>query len=356
MRAKEHMQWLEKNNLLEAAKSSVPVLKGVFKECLGAKDEDLLIIGDKGFENKRTAAILSGGYFLAAKELGLNIKFIVQEPKFRGDDADDEVIDSLYDLRNGSLAVMCLSSKLGSIKELGRSFRTYAKENRHRFVSTMSLGHLDTEQFQFLISSIDIDYTGLAERGRKVKELLDAGKEVHITAAAGTDFYYNIDGKEAKANVGRYRTEGTGGNVPSGEVYVPPKWRHVEGTVVIDGSSAVRQGTQLIKEPIKLTIKKDEITNIEGGREAKMLEATLDWAYMKAKYPWGIRRVGELGIGINEKAKIVGATIIDEKTLGTAHIGIGSNHWFGGTIYAIIHLDQIFRDPKIEIDGTLLEI
>ena len=48
--------------------------------------------------------------------------------------------------------------------------------------------------------------------------------------------------------------------------------------------------------------------------------------------------------------------IVDDKSLGTAHIGIGSNYWFGGDIYAIIHLDQVFKNPAVYFDGELLKI
>ena len=87
-----------------------------------------------------------------------------------------------------------------------------------------------------------------------------------------------------------------------------------------------------------------------------MLEQTLLNAEKRAKHPWGIRRIGELGIGINEKARICGPTIINEKTLGTAHIALGSNAWFGGNIYAIVHLDQVFKDPKIWVDGQRIRV
>ncbi|UCH12715.1 MAG: hypothetical protein JSW18_01855, partial [Candidatus Omnitrophota bacterium] len=89
---------------------------------------------------------------------------------------------------------------------------------------------------------------------------------------------------------------------------------------------------------------------------ADALRLTLDWAEEKAKHPWGVRRIGEFGLGLNPRAKILGATIIDEKVLGTAHFAVGSNYWFGGTIYAIIHLDQIFRKPSVYIDGQLLKV
>ena len=112
----------------------------------------------------------------------------------------------------------------------------------------------------------------------------------------------------------------------------------------------------MIRNPIELTIKDGEITSIKGGEEAKQLERTLKWAASIAKNPGNVRRICELGIGLNPNAKIVGAMIVDDKTLGTAHIGIGSNYWFGGDIYAIIHLDQVFKNPTIYLDDELLKI
>ena len=99
-----------------------------------------------------------------------------------------------------------------------------------------------------------------------------------------------------------------------------------------------------------------KIRRKEGGKEDKELENTIKWADSVAKHPGSVRRICELGIGLNPKAKIIGATIVDDKVLGTAHIGIGSNYWFGGNIYAIIHLDQVFKDPKVYFDGKLTEI
>ena len=111
----------------------------------------------------------------------------------------------------------------------------------------------------------------------------------------------------------------------------------------------------MIKTPITLNIKEGSIVEIQGEEEAKQLENTLKWAAGRSKQPKSVYRISEFGIGLNHKANIIGSTLIDEKTLGTAHIGIGSNYWFGGSIYAIIHLDQIFRAPEIEVDGKKLE-
>jgi hypothetical protein len=353
----EELQWFKQNNLVGAAKSYSAVFQKVLRSCLNAKDESLLIIADKGYENSMIAPIMGLSYYLAARELNLPVKLVLQEEqKIKGDDADQNVIDSFYNLRSGNLLALSLSARLGSIREISHSFRGFVKENRHRFVSTTSLGQIPTGRLPELIKSIDTDFSSIRKKGYEIKDALDNSSLVRVKTKAGTDFQMSIKSKSAVASVGDFREEGTGGNVPIGEVFVPPKWKHAEGTIVIDGSSAWRQGTQLIKKPISLKIEKDEIVDISGGEEAKVLEGSLIWAARRAKHPWGIRRIGELGIGINPDADIIGATIVDEKTLGTAHFGIGSNYWFGGTIYAIIHYDQIIRNPEIYVDGRLLRI
>ncbi len=352
----EAIEWLDKNSILDQAKANVENFKYIFNNCLKAGQEDILIVGDKGTENNKIASIIAGAYYLAARELNLNAHLILQEAKAKGEKADKEIIKGLSDLKQNNIAILSLSKKLGKMGDLGKSFRTFAKENFHRFISATNLGNLNKNKIQDVLDAINIDYKELEERAVKIKDVLDNAEEVRITTEAGTDLTIGIKGKKAIINAGNYNAPGTGGNLPAGEVYIPPKWKNAAGKVVIDGSSATRQGTILIKEPITLTIENGEIKDIEGGEEAEILKETLDWAEKNAKHPWGIRRIGELGIGINPKAKIIGATIVDEKTLGTAHIGIGSNHWFGGTIYAIVHLDQVFKNPKIYIDNKLLEI
>jgi leucyl aminopeptidase (aminopeptidase T) len=129
----------------------------------------------------------------------------------------------------------------------------------------------------------------------------------------------------------------------------------IYGKVVVDGTITTSRGSSLVKDPLILDIEEDKIVGINDHEEADYLLEALSWAEEKARFPWGIRRVGEFGIGMNKKARLVGSTVIDEKSYGSAHVAIGSNYWFGGTIYAIVHMDQIFRNPRIEVDGKLLE-
>jgi len=352
----ESLKWLKENNLYDLAHKTSQALKKIFTPCLGVKDEKVLIIGDVGYENRNVAAVMSGAYYMAAEQLKLDTKLILQKVKSRGEVSDEDVIHSLSDLKSGNIIILNMSDKLGNIQELGKSFRRWVAKKNHRFVSAMSLGDLATSNIELIINAIDVNYKPLQAQHEEIRQKFEEAKEVHITTPAGTDLHYGKEGIKAIAADGNYTMPGTGGNLPAGEVYSPPNGKKVEGKVVIDGSSRTHEHTLLIKTPIELTIKDGEITEIKGGEEAKQLENTLKWAASVAKNPGNVRRICELGIGLNPKASIIGAMIVDDKTLGTAHIGIGSNYWFGGNIYAIIHLDQVFKNPKIYLDGELLKI
>ena len=351
------IQWAKKKEIFKQASLVSHILKPVFTSCFGITDEKILIIGDEGHPKQRIAPTMAIAYYLAAKELRLNVKLIIQKPKERGKVADKEVIESLASLPEKNVVFVNVSNKLGSLGDVGKSFRKFCTKRKHRFISAMSLGGLPTESISEVIDAVDVDYKPLQANLKKLKDTLDKGKEVHVTSKAGTDLYYNIEGMKALMADGDYKNPGTGGNFPAGETYIPCKGsNNVHGIVVIDGSSRNRKGTIVIKEPITLKIEEGSITRIEGGKEAKALKETLEWAAKRAKHPSTVYRIGELGFGMNPKAKIIGSTLVDEKTAKTAHIAIGSNYWMGGSIYAIIHLDQIFKDITLKVDGKKIEL
>lgn len=356
METLESLKWLKEHSLYELASKAAFSLRKVFTPCLAVKDEKVLIIGDVGYENRNTAAVLSGAYYLAAEHLKLDAKLILQGIKSRGDVSDEDVVRNLSELKTGNIIILNMSDKLGNIQQLGKSFRRWASKKSHRFISAMSLGDLATSNIELILKAIDVNYKPLQTQHEEIRQRLENAREIHITTQAGTDLYYDKNGIKAIAADGNYTMPGTGGNLPAGEVYSPPNGRRIEGKVVIDGSSRTHEHTILIKDPIELKIEDGNITEIKGKEEAKLLENSLRWAASVAKNPGNVRRICELGIGMNPKAQIIGAMIVDDKTLGTAHIGIGSNYWFGGNIYAIIHLDQVFKNPSIYLDGELLKI
>ncbi len=356
MDCKELMQFLTKQKLFDVVKENAYYFKRVFKQCLDAKpDDEILLVSDLGEGKKSVAAMVAGAYCLAAQSLDLDLKTILQKnpnPRL----ADERVVEALGSMPKGSIVLMSLTNKLGSLKEGEKSYRKLVKARGYKFTSSTSLGGLPNKHFESFVKAVDIDYTDLQMRMQAVKEKLDAGTDVNVTTPAGTDVNLRIKHHGAISVSGDYTKEGSGGNIPVGEVYLAPDKKKVEGTIVIDGSMRNDRGTKLIKTPIKMTVEDGSVVDISGGKEAELLDKSLQAAEKRAKYPWGIRRVGELGIGMNPGAKIIGSTLIDEKTLDTCHFALGSNYWFGGTIKAIIHYDQVLKNPKITIDGEELKI
>ncbi|MFH1506054.1 MAG: aminopeptidase [archaeon] len=330
--------------------------KKVLTDCLAVKKhENLLIVGDYGKPSRYISPILTYAYAKAARELGLDYKVAFQHSKVRGDSADAVMERTFRNLPPKSVIIINMSGRIGSLDSVGLSFRKFCTDNKHRFLSASSLASISNSKIKSLIDTYNIDYDKLQERADRLKAKLDSAREIHVRTKKGTDLVMNVQGMKALAATGVYRTLGKGGNLPGGEVYLPPKKNEVNGKIVIDGSSRTRKGTNLLKNPIILHVEKGEVVRMNQSYEAKELENSMKWAHRTAKHPWGVRRIAELGIGINPRAKIIGCTVVDEKTLGTAHFAIGSNAWFGGSIYAIIHLDQVFKDPIIKVDGRLLK-
>lgn len=345
---------LKQSHLLPQAKQVAKRLESVFTKCLKADHQEVLIITDTGKHGRSLAPTLAGGYYLAAKALELPTTVVMQQFRAKGQQADLHVQQALEHSGFGHIVILVVNA-LGTTPLIGRSFRKFMNFRKHTFISCTGLASLKNEQFPALISAIDTDYALMQRRTSYLHHALSQGKELRVTTPTGTDMWIGIKGKKPHSNDGHFGKDVHGGNLPAGEVYIAPRKKQVEGTIVIDGSSRSVIGTALVKTPITLTVEKGDIVQVEGGVEAKLLEQSLDWADTHSKYSWGIRRIGEFGIGCNPNASLVGAMIIDEKVPGTAHIAIGSNHWFGGTVYALIHLDQVLQHPTVAVDGQQLD-
>jgi len=106
----------------------------------------------------------------------------------------------------------------------------------------------------------------------------------------------------------------------------------------------------LVDEAVRLTVEEGGVVAIEGGEEAPRFEEKLE-SYDDSE----IFRIAELGIGLNPKAELIGDPLIDEGVLGTAHIALGLNYTYGGAIRdAKAHIDCVFREPTIVLDGKIL--
>jgi aminopeptidase len=208
--------------------------------------------------------------------------------------------------------------------------------------------------------TVDIDYTQLRSDCARVRKILDVSEKVKVTAPGGTDVVVGTKGRKGKTDDGNFSKPGLAGNLPAGEAYLSPQLGTMMGTIAFDGSIVLSTGEIMIKRPIFAEIEGGFIKEIHGGTEADKLRRSVvegdkgarkmgSTGQLKAslaeKYARNAWAIGELGIGLNRKAKIVGNMLEDEKVYGTCHFAIGSN--YDRDAEAMIHLDGIVKKPTI---------
>nr|NIN00593.1 aminopeptidase [candidate division Zixibacteria bacterium] len=153
----------------------------------------------------------------------------------------------------------------------------------------------------------------------------------------------SIEGRECHADTGLVHNPGDFSNLPAGEAYIAPVEGTADGIIVVDGAMVGK-----VKRPVRIVVKDGYATQITGDKSAEELEEILE--------PFGQpgRNVAELGIGTNDKAKIVGSVLEDEKVMGTVHMALGDNKSMGGNVSVQSHLDGILLRPTLWIDDRII--
>ncbi len=193
----------------------------------------------------------------------------------------------------------------------------------------------------FLEGAISADYEQVRILTEQVTDLLTKGKHVRIVKD-GYSLEFDITERQGIASTGMYLNPGESGNLPSGEAFIAPVEGSAFGTIIVDGSVA---GIGKLSSPLTLTIEEGRLVKADG-KEADSLLHILGQE--------DGRLLGEFGIGTNDKARITGVVLEDEKVYGTIHVAFGSNATFGGTISAGVHIDGVVMKPSVYLDDTLI--
>ncbi len=198
---------------------------------------------------------------------------------------------------------------------------------------------------EIMIRCMNADYGKIAARTLALCRLLDESGVVRVTSPAGTDITMPKAGRKAHASTGLFHGKGESGNLPTGEAYLAPAEGSSNGTVVVDGSMAM---VGMVSQPIRIVVRDGYAVDIQGGREAKEFIELLE--------PHGrdARNVAEFGIGTNDKARLSGLILEDEKVMGTIHIAFGDNKSMGGSIRVASHLDGLIKNPTVWFDDRLI--
>jgi|WetSurMetagenome_2_1015567.scaffolds.fasta_scaffold241741_1 2,5-dihydroxypyridine 5,6-dioxygenase len=220
-------------------------------------------------------------------------------------------------------------------------------EARKRGARVLSMGDYNERMLEE--GGIHADFIKIAKIVERVAERLTHGRIADVSAIGGTKLRMDITGRKGFSETGLCHRRGEFGGPPNIEANVGPLEGSTEGILVVDGSIP-QPGLGVITDPIRIKIIGGRITEIEGGKQAKVLRQVLS----QFDDPW-IYNIAELGIGLNPQSTITGSMMEDEGAYGTCHIGIGSNIDFEGKVKAKSHIDMIIRESTILIDGNPIQ-
>ncbi len=322
------------------------------------KNEEVLIITNPD----KDVAIISNALYDATVDAGACVTLIYQPTKTQLDFAEPSVIKALESRPDIALSIS--KEKLGKDK-LRMEKPMGKKKYTHIFNYLMETKNMRSFwspgiTLEMFGKTVPINYQQLRKRAAALQKLFDKADEVYVTGPAGTDITMGLAKRKGMLDDGDFRKPGTGGNIPCGEVFASPELNASNGKIVFDGSISSDQGEIIIETPITAAVKDGFVTKISGGIEAKKLRETISRAEKTSRkfgkegkipkadvdtYVKNTKNLGELGIGLNEKAQIIGNMLEDEKVYGTCHIAIGSN--YDNDAKSLIHLDGLIKSPTI---------
>jgi leucyl aminopeptidase (aminopeptidase T) len=289
---------------------------------------------------------------------------LVQETKSQLDFAEPSVVNSLSSEPDCMISIS--QEKLGKDRiRMKKPIKVGKKKYDHIF--NYLLGEGKSRAFwspsitkKMFVKTVPINYPNMRRLCKKLSKILSKASEVHITTKKGMDLHIGLKGRKALADDGDFRKPGRGGNLPCGEVFISPALGTSNGTIAFDGSIASDRGVIKIRKPIMAEVKDGFVKRVYGGSDANKLQGTLKRAIQQVgnfqregkitkkiadEYRKNVFNLGELGIGLNDKASIVGNILEDEKVFKTCHIAIGAN--YDDDANTIIHLDGLIQRPTM---------
>ena len=342
--------------------SLVRAARATMKDVLAARKGSRLLIITNPNDGTREIAM---SLFDSALEVGAHPVLTFQVEKGQFDFAEEEVIKAMT--AEPDIVLSISKDRMG----LDRHGLKNGYQGRRRYDNLFDMLAYEGRIRAFwspgitpdmFSRTVPIDYAQLRDDCRRVAKALGTAEEVRVTAPGGTDVTIGLRGRTPRKDDGDIRKPGKAGNIPAGEVYVSPELGTVDGVVAFDGSIALDDGEIVIKEPIVVRVKEGFVSSISSTPEGKLLRRSIRRGERNAsrladkgeipksegeKYRLNARAIGELGIGLNRRAKIVANMLEDEKVYGTCHFAVGSN--YDGDADALIHLDGLVKRPTITL-------
>ena len=192
-----------------------------------------------------------------------------------------------------------------------------------------------------------VDYPNLEKFMKLVIKKTLAAKHIRITTPAGTDVEFkNEPGRKLTLELGYADTPGS--HMMAGQIGWSPNFESINGTIVFDGS-LVPPIVGILKEPVRLTAKRGEIVEVDGGKEAVEYEK-----WIKSFNHPQMLKLAHVCYAFNPGARLTGDILEDERVWGATEWGIGNVGaiYVPGAISGPSHSDGICLNSSVWLDGV----
>jgi len=221
--------------------------------------------------------------------------------------------------------------------------------------SDIARSGMDSASFDRMIwEAINADYDRIANQGRAIKRLLDAGKTVRVTTPTGTDIRLSLTGRAA-AVIGATLPAGQGQaklsaqrsvTLPGGRVAVAPLETSANGKVVIARDNCF--GSPVVNAQFEL--RSGKMTGFRADSGGACITNFLNSS------PGPDDVVGALSIGLNPALKPVEAGVGYRpwEASGAVVLALGNNTDLGGKNNTPAGVPFWLARATVEIDGKVV--
>lgn len=312
--------------------------EAIISDCLSIQsNEEVIIVTDR--INLETTEDLA--YFI--KEYGGNVSVYYIPENIRPVERITEI--HAVSLISADVVIYILKTEGNGI-DLSKetAFRHYLLNLPLQFKGRVCMMPGFSDQMK---DAVRIDYPHIKEKCKQLKNIL-VDRTVKIESSLGTNVEFSLIGREIKIDIGDITKPGTFGNIPAGEIFTAPVEDTINGKIVVDGSIG---GLGKLKQPFCIEVVSGKIIDIQPLKEKDEIidkfRELCEWDVPATK------TIGEFGIGLNPKAKIIGNILMDEKVEGTIHFAFGDSYGLGKSS-SKFHTDVLITNPSILVDNKYI--
>lgn len=293
--------------------------------------EDVLIVSD--WPTFTVAERISA----AANELGANVMMTLMDPREHDGNEPPAAIGAA--MLEADVIILPVKTSISHASAMAE-----ALENGARRISMV--GFTPT---QLVEGGINCDYEAMAPICEEMADRFGEATTARVTSDAGTDVEFDLTERRGNAHTGLAHEPGDADSVVHVEANTSPVDGETNGTMVFDGA-VPNLGIGVLENDIIMEVEDGQVVEIDGGWEAKRIEAVWEEYDIPAVY-----NIAQLAVGMNpECPEFNGWFSNDHGVYGSVHVGIGTSTMLGGVTRAPVHFDAMMEEPRLELDSEVV--